>query len=92
MANGEDRLDLLLMQLRQKLQMNGITIDSVFESTRNTVPNLQSQIHFSKYSGCKQFKYKHTNGSPMETKQWFSSIDTPLPALSGNKTFYKTTG
>ncbi len=26
--------------------MNGIILDSVFESTRNAVPNLQSQIHF----------------------------------------------
>ncbi len=26
--------------------MNGITLDSVFESTRNAVANLQSQIHF----------------------------------------------
>ncbi len=25
----------------------------------------------------------------METKQWFPSIDTPLPAISENKTFYK---
>ncbi len=45
-GKGENRLGLLLMQLRQKLQMNGITLDSVFEFTRNAVPNLQSQIHF----------------------------------------------
>ncbi len=34
-GKGENRLGLLLMQLRQKLQMNGITLNSVFESTRN---------------------------------------------------------
>ncbi len=42
---GENRLGLLLMQLCQ-MQMNGITLDSVFKSTRDAVPNLQSQIHF----------------------------------------------
>ncbi len=43
---GENHLGLILMQLCQKLQMIGITLDSVFESTRNAVLNLQSQIHF----------------------------------------------